>query len=569
MIGQIVLLIFMSYAAALPDASNQAKKNSNEVPLVTTPLGQMKGTTMTSRLGKTIYAFRGIRYAKPPVNDLRFKPPVAVEKWDGVYNATENAPMCPQPTTDPTSEDCLFLNVYSTKLPKGSENPKRPVIVHIHAGGFYSVGSPSYWAGPNYFMDQDIVLVTFNYRLATLGFLSTGDKEAPGNLGLKDQVVLLKWVKQNIAAFGGDPDNVTILGYSAGAWSVILHMVSPMSTDLFHKAVSMSGSPLGCWPIPHNQLDIAKKQAKLVGCPEDTPANIVKCLKTKPFNELAETLPKFAEFGNDPVLIWSPVIEGDFGQERFLPAHPITLIMNGNFKKVPFITGVTSDEFGGRAFTIINNETLMKEMNDNFEKVAPIAFEYERTTDQSKTISKALKTFYFQDKPIDKSQLTPLAQLYADSIIGFSVNRAAKLIAEHSNESVYYYRFSYQGRYSHFYLPDSNNTTPYGVVHHDDLIYLFYISKLFPLFKESSPTEVEMVSKLTSLYANFAKTGKPIPTPVDSLDNVKWEPFTLKDQKYLDIGNKLVPSEKLYEKRYTEWEKLYPLGQYTKNKQSH
>ncbi|KAJ8923071.1 hypothetical protein NQ315_001623 [Exocentrus adspersus] len=568
MIRQVALIAFLGYALAFPDASAKTRRSA-ENPVVTTPLGQMQGTVMTSRLGKPIYAFRGIRYAKPPVNELRFKPPVPAEPWEGVYNATVDGPLCPQPTTDPISEDCLILNVYSTKLPKGAENPKRSVIVHIHAGGFYSVGSPSYWAGPNYFMDQDIVLVTFNYRLGTLGFLSTGDKEAPGNNGLRDQVLVLKWVKQNIAAFGGDPDCVTILGYSAGAWSVILHMVSPMSQDLFHKAVAMSGSPLGNWPIPHNQLDVAKKQARIVGCPDDSPGNIIKCLKTKPFNELGESLPKFKEFADDPVLIWSPVIEPDLGHQRFLTAHPIHLIQNGQFRRVPLITGITADEFGHRAFTVVNNDTLVKELNSNFDKDAPIAFLYERDTDTSKAISKAIKSFYLHDKPVDKTQLAALAQLYADSTVGFAVNRAAKLIAEHSNASVYYYRFSYQGRYSHFYTPESNNTVPYGVVHHDDLIYLFYISKLFPLFKESSPTEVEMVAKLTTLYANFAKTGNPIPAPTDKLDNVKWEPFTLKEQKYMDIGNKLVMHEKLYDKRYAEWEKLFPLSQYSKNKQSH
>lgn len=201
-----------------------------------------------------------------------------------------------------------------------------------------------------------------------------------------------------------------------------------------------------------------------------------------------------------------------------------------------------------------------------FLKVAPIAFLYERNTDNSKTISKALKRIYFEDKPIDKTMIANLGQLYADALVGFGVNRAAELISEKNNASTYYYKFNYQGRYSHYYTPDSNNTKPYGVVHHDDLIYLFYISKLFPLFKENSPKEVEMVNKLASLYANFAKYGNPIPTPNDRLDNVKWEPFNTKTQKYLDIGNKLTMQEKLFEKRYAEWEKLFPLEKYAKIK---
>lgn len=152
-----------------------------------------------------------------------------MEKWTNVLNASADGPSCPQPTADPISEDCLILNIYSTKLPKGSENPKRPVIVYFHSGGFYSVSSVSFWTGPQYFTDQDIVLVTVNYRLGSLGFLSTGDKESPGNYGLKDQVEALKFVKNNIAAFGGDPNSVTILGYSAGAFSVTLHLLSPLS----------------------------------------------------------------------------------------------------------------------------------------------------------------------------------------------------------------------------------------------------------------------------------------------------------------------------------------------------
>lgn len=162
--------------------------------------------------------------------------PVPIEKWENVLNATLDGPSCPQPTTDPISEDCLILNIYSTKLPKtSSDNPKRPVIVYFHSGGFYSVSSVSFWTGPQYFMDQDIVLVTVNYRLGSLGFLSTGDKESPGNYGLKDQVEALKFVKNNIAAFGGDPNSVTIAGYSAGAFSVTLHLLSPLSQGFVLK----------------------------------------------------------------------------------------------------------------------------------------------------------------------------------------------------------------------------------------------------------------------------------------------------------------------------------------------
>lgn len=155
---------------------------------------------------------------------------------------------------------------------------------------------------------------------------------------------------------------------------------------------------------------------------------------------------------------------------------------------------------------ILGNETLRASLDEQFEKYAPVCFQYERDTDNSRNISRALRKFYFGNRAIDNSTLTNLAEIYGDALIGFGVNRGAKLLAERNDQPVYYYKFSYQGRYSHFYLPESNGTVPYGVVHHDDLIYLFYISRLFPWFTPSDP-EAQTVEKLTKLWANFARTG--------------------------------------------------------------
>lgn len=158
---------------------------------------------------------------------IAFQPPKPIDPWNGTFDATTDGPMCPQPTLNATdvSEDCLRLNVYSRAL---SPTASRPVIVYIHPGGFYLLSGQSYnYAGPQNLMDRNIVLVTINYRLGSLGFLSTGTKEAPGNNGFKDQVIALRWIRSNIAKFGGDPNSVTIMGYSG--ISVSLHMVSPMS----------------------------------------------------------------------------------------------------------------------------------------------------------------------------------------------------------------------------------------------------------------------------------------------------------------------------------------------------
>lgn len=128
-------------------------------------------------------------------------------------------------------------------------------------------------------MDRDIVLVTINYRLATLGFLSTGTADCPGNNGLKDQVAALKWVQQHIWQFGGDANSVTLMGYSAGGMSVSLHLVSPMSRGLFHRAIAMSGAAMAQWEVPEHQLDLAKQQARLLQCPESDIAEMLECFK--------------------------------------------------------------------------------------------------------------------------------------------------------------------------------------------------------------------------------------------------------------------------------------------------
>lgn len=188
---------------------------------------------------------------------------------------------CSRPcnTTEPyMCEDCLRVNVYTRELPPMKR--LKPVLVFIHAGQFFSLSGQSHnYAGPQNLMDQDIVLVTFNYRLGTLGFLSTGTKHAPGNLGLKDQVALLHWVQKNIMRFGGDPRCVTLVGYGAGAFSVTLHMVSPMSVGLFHKVIVMDGSATGQWKLPKSQRKLAIRHAKLLKCPTEDVGEMMKCLK--------------------------------------------------------------------------------------------------------------------------------------------------------------------------------------------------------------------------------------------------------------------------------------------------
>lgn len=218
------------------------------------------------------------------MNFIKFQPPVSVRPWNETFDATEDGPICVQNTSlfsNDVSEDCLRLNVYTRSLIPAK---KRPVIVYFHPGGFYELsGQSKCAAGPEYLIDHNIVLVTANYRLGLLGFLSTGTKEAPGNNGLKDQVEVLRWIQNHIDRFGGDPNSVTLMGYSAGAMSVSLHLVSPMSRGLFHRAIIMSGAATSQWHIPKEQLYLAKKQAQLLKCSDESVESMMECFKTVNF----------------------------------------------------------------------------------------------------------------------------------------------------------------------------------------------------------------------------------------------------------------------------------------------
>ncbi|CAH1975197.1 unnamed protein product [Acanthoscelides obtectus] len=197
----------------------------NNNPTVTLSNGKIKGLSQkTAYKGNPYYSFRRIPYAEPPVGNRRFEPPTAKSKWNGTLDATKEGSQCVQ-SINPVlgSEDCLFINVYTPSL----KQDNIPVVVFIHGGGF-SGGNSSYAAQPpDLFLDENVVFVMFNYRLGIFGFLSTEDLVAPGNNGLKDQVLALKWVQNNIHNFGGNPNAVTIFGQSAGAASVSYLMQSP------------------------------------------------------------------------------------------------------------------------------------------------------------------------------------------------------------------------------------------------------------------------------------------------------------------------------------------------------
>lgn len=242
--------------------------------------GFLQGTTMTTRKGVTFDAFLKVPFAEAPVpnsplGNLRFQPPVKKSPWTGTWNATQYGPMCMQKITRGETwsvhEDCLHLNVFTKNL---GNTTLKPVIVFIH-GGSYEIGA-AYNHGPKYLLDRDIVLVTINYRLGPFGFLATGTPKAMGNMALKDQVMALEWIQENIAVFGGDPNQVTISGLSAGGFSVSLLMVSEMSRHLFKNAILMSGAITWMSRFEYDYLSVAQELGRVANC---TGRDFIECLQ--------------------------------------------------------------------------------------------------------------------------------------------------------------------------------------------------------------------------------------------------------------------------------------------------
>ncbi|PSN42538.1 hypothetical protein C0J52_03840 [Blattella germanica] len=476
---------------------------------VTIQQGKLKGFRLLSRKGKEFFGFQRIPYAKSPIGDLRFQKPQPLEKWDGVLDATQDPPKCTQRNIYRKEkgvsgqEDCLYINVYTPHI----QGPHLlDVMVYIHGGGWLAGAGSNH--NPSYLIDKNVVLVTFNYRLGPLGFLSTGDSACPGNNGLKDQVAALKWIQDNIRAFGGNPDSVTIFGESAGGASVHYLMLSPTSKGLFHRAISQSGTALCSWSLaPHGSTTSkAKKLATLLGCPTQSSSALIDCLRKKEATEITGTDKEFMEWSIHPVIPFKPVVET--GEDSFLPATPMELAKNAT-NTIPWMTGVTSGEGAFVASMVETGEDAFLTARP-LELVKNISNTIPWMTGINSGEGGLVASRIFGDGLVSNLDEN-FEELFTDAWFLHGADQAVRLHSEMGSAPIYYYYFTYRGSRS-LSTVFGDSTRDYGVCHADELLYLFDSDKLFP---NSRPTkEDEFVTELmTTLWANFAHNGNPTPTP--------------------------------------------------------
>ncbi|KDR06604.1 venom carboxylesterase-6-like [Zootermopsis nevadensis] len=487
-----------------------------EGPIVNIQQGRLQGTFMVSRYGRRFFAFQGIPYAQPPVGDLRFKEPVNPEPWKGTWYASAPGSICLQKNRvhprnygiqDPLTgdENCLFLNVYTPKLPSYDGSQDLEVFVYFHGGAWQYGWGHEY--GPKILMDRDAVLVTVTYRLGPLGFLSTGDDIVPGNMGLKDQSAALRWVKNNIAAFGGNPNSVTITGTSAGGASAHYHFLSEWSKGLFNRGISQSGSSLCPWTQMEDGPAKARKLGAFLGCDDGNSRELVDCLRNRPARQIVEQVKHFQVWMYNPFSPFGPTVE-TAGSNPFLTKHPVDLLLEGKVHDVPWITSATTEDGLYPAADWVGNEKTLEELNERFDELAPFIFDYNYTVsaDRKKYVVARIRDHYLQGRPVTPETTQEIIQMCTDRLFLLPGAQSAKLQAAVNKSPVYFYLFGYRGKHS-FSEIMSGTTTNFGVSHLDDTGYIFD----FDFKTDETEEDRNMSELLLDIWMAFAKTENPVP----------------------------------------------------------
>ncbi|XP_013140270.1 PREDICTED: esterase FE4-like [Papilio polytes] len=520
--------------------------------------GLLRGGKSTTNNGFEYFEFLGIPYAKPPVGDLRFKSPQPAEKWDGERDATisskENTALqmdLIESSGIGGSEDCLYLNVYTPKITE-NESELLPVMFFIHGGGFvHGNGILKKDNGPDYLIEHNTVIVVINYRVSILGFLSLDIPEVAGNMGLKDQVKALEWVQNNIIHFGGDKNNVTIFGTSAGAASVDYLIVSPKAKGLFHKAILHSGSCLNHWAVNYEPKKLAYKVAEKLGYKgslEDVNA-LKEFLLSIPGSDLTETAYNICQTCTDKHLLFGfvPTIEKDFGNgEAFLTDHPYRLLKEGIFNQVPVIKGFCNKE--GYLMNAVNPKGILDVLqNKNFVDHWP----FELDTDDKIKYSRKTKTLLAYTRNIqpgddhDKIAIDFFSDL--DFVSGIWIS--GKLMAR-KGVPVRFYEFSYDGKIN--YLKMLFGIKRNGAGHADDHSYIICEDST----KKAHGLDLIIRNTMSQMWTNFAKTS--CPTPQDSLNNlVEWPVYTENNPVYLRIDKKIEVHRNYEPQRMAIFEDIY------------
>ncbi|XP_057697056.1 neuroligin-1 isoform X3 [Corythoichthys intestinalis] len=555
-----------------------------------------------------VVQFLGVPFAAPPTGEHRFQPPEPSVPWSDIRNATHFAPVCPQNIVEgrlpdvmlpvwftnsidfvsayvqDQSEDCLYLNIYvptedvkriskecarkpgkkicrkggplakkqSDELSdsdraadediRESGSPK-PVMVFIH-GGSYMEGTGNLFDGSVLASYGNVIVITVNYRLGVLGFLSTGDQAAKGNYGLLDQIQALRWTSENIAAFGGDPLRITVFGSGAGASCVNLLTLSHYSEGnrwsnstkgLFQRAITQSGTALSSWAVSFQPAKYARMLARKVGCNLEDTVELVMCLQRKHYKELVNQDIQPARYH----IAFGPVIDGDV-----IPDDPQILMEQGEFLNYDIMLGVNQGEGLKFVELIVDNENGVQ-ANDFDYAVSSFVDDLYGYPEGKDILRETIKFMYtdWADRHNPETRRKTLLALFTDHQWVAPAVATADLHSSFGSPT-YFYAF-----YHHC---QTEQVPPWADASHgDEIPYVFGLPMIGPtdLFPcNFSKNDVMLSAVMMTYWTNFAKTGDPNqPVPQDTkfihtkpnrFEEVAWTRYNQKDQLYLHIGLK-------------------------------
>ncbi|KAG5667651.1 hypothetical protein PVAND_015625 [Polypedilum vanderplanki] len=526
---------------------------------VNTQHGPVKGDRRTTILGMDYINFQGIPYMKAPVGKLRFRAPVEPEKWTETFDATQDCP--PFPIYDMMVqkivgiEDGGRINVFTKEL---RSTNFYPVLVYIHGGGFQTgTSSPSLFNCPDYLLQKELVIVSFNYRVGALGFLSLDDPsvDVPGNAGLKDQRMALKWIKENIKNFGGDPDNITLFGTSAGGASVHYHLISEKSKGLFHRAIAMSGTSLNMNWAHHPRRNYAERIARLCGYEGDgSDKSILEFLENADFEKIVEAseniLTDEEKFQEHVVFANGPVVEPYITDHTFIHKSPILMAREAWSKDIDVIFGGTSNE-GLLMKSLPNEDSKRVQYLQDFKNFSPfVDLNLDKNDPKAKEIGNTLKElFYGATTPTD-SYMLPYYYYQGDLQFWHGIQRAvlSRIKAGGKGKTFTYY-FNIVTEMNIFKKFFKNENFP-GAEHGACATYLF--KNNFTTFSSFESIEFKNIMKVVGIISNFAIYGH---TGVDEWEENKSLELPLRCLHLTKDGMQMIDLPETA--RLKVWDKIY------------
>ena len=520
---------------------------------VQTSYGPVLGSLRNTSTSTPYLSFQGIPFAEPPVGSLRLLAPQHPSPWSSPLDLTgDSNVMCPQLSETVSGdllgqEDCLYMNIYTPAVQQGQrEDATLPVLVWLYGGGFITGSGRMTEYGPDRWLDQGIVVVTVNYRSYALGFLSLGTATVPGNQGLLDQLEALRFVKDSINSFGGNPSQVTLMGQSAGSSSTLYHLMSPRSTGLFNRVIAQSGSNFS--PSLHSITGgqasrFGAEAAIAMGCLLGGDARL-ECLQ-------GLSMEKFVKLNQVIGVNLKPNEDIDYAEEPFLPMSPMEALRTGNYQTdIPVMIGTNEDDGLILTTPLQTDPSLYLLYRNLWSVIAPgILFHIpvEESSLEASRKAGELADFYLGGSSnIVPENFDLITDMFTDAFVTY----AAECFIEyaHLTQNVYQYRYVHQGQYG---INTDDGLPKFGINHGDEL-YLQW-DPIFTNHHGLNPEDTAMAETIISIWSSFIKTGVP------EVTGVNWAPISPDNNEYLLLDNdSRVERSQDYQAKMDFWKQLFP-----------